>query len=191
MSTNGDALGVEINTAQTAVRQAFKTAHPPGVKATADELSALILALDKAKGNAVENTIQSDVAAAISGVSSLAIVAAVNVAAGQPVYVDLTFGQLKLASSSEFASSTVAGLAQATTLATFAAPVATATLTLLDWTAVVGTAALAKGQRYFLGTTPGTLSLLAPSLPGQSVVSVGLALSTTQLEITPTVPILL
>ena len=61
MSTNGDALGVEINTEQNAVRQAFRTAHPPGAKATADDIVALILALDKAKGNAIETFVHSDI----------------------------------------------------------------------------------------------------------------------------------
>ena len=120
-----------------------------------------------------------------------AIVASVNVVAGQPVYVDATSGQLKLCSASAFASSSSIGLAAATTMATFAAPVALSSLSLSDWTAAIGAALLTKGARYFLGVTAGTLSLAAPTTPGQSIVSVGIALSTTQLEIAPTPPILL
>jgi hypothetical protein len=148
---------------------------------------ALALAIDKARGNAVEVAIE----AAVTGASPLAIVAAVNLSAGQPVYVDGTSGQLRLATAATFASATVSGLTQASTLATFAAPIATTMIALSDWTAVIGTPLLTKGARYFLGIAPGTLSLIAPSTPGQSVVSVGVALSTTQLEINPTVPILL
>ena len=193
MSAAGDALGQGMNAGQAAARDAFLAAHPPGSKPapTAADFAALILAIDKARGNAVEVTIQADIAAAISGVSPLAIVAADNLAAGQPIYVDPTSGQLRLASAATFASSMVAGLAQVATLATFAAPVATTTLTLSDWTAVIGAASLTKGARYFLGVTAGSLSTTAPTTPGQSVVSVGIALSTTQLEITPTPPILL
>lgn len=193
MSIAGDALGTAMNSGQAAARAVFVAAHPPGSKPapSANDFAALTLAIDKARGGAVEATIQSDIAAAISGVSQLAIVASVNVAAGQPVYVDPVSGQLNLASSAALASSMVFGLAQAPTLAMFAAPVSIATITLSDWTATVGKALLAKGARYFLGVTPGTLMLGAPTTPGQAVVSVGIALSTTQLEITPTPPILL
>ena len=72
MSTTGDVLGTAINTAQNAIRLAFRTAHPAGVKPlpTVAELADLLLALDKAKGNAIETVIESDIAAA-GGRSSL------------------------------------------------------------------------------------------------------------------------
>jgi hypothetical protein len=149
------------------------------------------LVVAKSDGAVIDSAIQAEVAGAVSGVPPLTIVAAVNLSAGQPVYVDPISGQLKLASATVLASSMVAGLIQSVTLATFAASIATTTLTLPDWTAAIGTALLTKGARYFLGVTAGTLSLSAPATPGQSVVSVGIALSTTQLEITPTPPILL
>jgi hypothetical protein len=178
-----------MNAGQAAVKTAFQAEHPPGSKPapSLDDFTALVLAIDKARGNAVVMSIQS----IASCVSPLAIVAAVDSAAGQAVYVDPVSGQLKLASAASLASSMVLGLAQSSTLATFAAPISTVTLTLQDWTATVGTALLAKGARYFLGVAPGTLMLGAPATPGQSVVSVGIALSTTQFEIAPTPPILL
>ena len=193
MSDAGDALGTAMNAGQAAACAAFASAHPPGSKPAPSPIDyrALTLAIDKAKGSAVETEIQSVVAGAVSGVPLLTIVAAVSLSAGQPVYVDSTSGQLKLASAVALASSMVAGLIQSATLATFAAPLATTTLTLSDWTAIIGAASLTKGSRYFLDVTPGTLTTLAPATPGQSVVSVGIALSTTQLKIAPTPPILL
>lgn len=119
------------------------------------------------------------------------IVAAEDLAAGQPVYVAPILGQLKLATAAVFAASSVAGLAQVATLATFATPLATTTLALTDWTAITGVAVLTKGARYFLGLTPGTLSIVAPAIPGQSSASIGIAISTTQLKINPSPPILL
>ena len=189
MSANGDAIGMGILTGQASGTSAFIAAKRGSALTTVDSAQLLILRA-KAEGNAIDQGIQSALANIQPG-AGLAVVAAVAVAAGQPIYVDPTSGQLKLASAATFPASIVAGLVQAATLATFAAPVATTTLTLSDWTAAVGSVALAKGARYFLGTTPGTLALTAPTTPGQSVVSVGIALSTTQLEIAPTSPILL
>jgi hypothetical protein len=162
-----------------------------GAKATNAVVAATV-------GSAIDATraeLTADIATAVAGVaaggSPLTIVAAVSVSAGQPIYVDPTSGQIKLASAAAFAASMVAGLAQSATLATFAAPVATTTLMLSDWTAAIGAATLTKGARYFLGANPGAMSTVAPTVPGQSVVSIGLALSTTQLEISPTAPVLL
>ena len=154
-------------------------------------MPAFNLAVEQAASNVMEARIEAVATAIASGVTPLAVVAAVDLVAGQPVFVDSISGQLKLASAAGFAASFVAGLVQSTTLAAFAAPLATTTLALSDWTAIIGTASLTKGARYFLGAVAGTLSSTAPTTPGQSVVSVGLALSTTQLEITPTPPILL
>ena len=68
MSTTGDALGTAINTAQNAIRLAFRTAHPAGVKPlpTVDELTALLLSLDKAKGNAIETVVQLDISESLA-----------------------------------------------------------------------------------------------------------------------------
>lgn len=197
MSAVGDALGTAINTAQAAVRAAFLAAHPAGRKpppSTAD-FSALSLALDQAKGNAIEASTGVDIQQALSqigtGEVTMQIVAAVDIRAGQPVYVDLVSGQLKLASAASFAASLVLSLVQVSTLAGYAAPLATSMLELTDWTAVVGSTTLQRGQEYFLSSTPGQLTLVAPTIRGQALVSVGEAANFTQFKILPSTPILL
>jgi hypothetical protein len=121
----------------------------------------------------------------------ISAVAAVNLQAGQPVYIDGTTGQFGLARADIYAASFVAGLVAEATAAGFVANLVDDSLTLQDWTAIVGSASLQRGQNYFLGTTPGTLSLTAPTTPGQSCAVVGMAISTIQLLIDPTGPILL
>ena len=61
MSIAGDALGTAMNVETAAERTAFTTAHPPGSKpvpSTAD-FTALALAIDQARGNAVEAAIEA------------------------------------------------------------------------------------------------------------------------------------
>jgi hypothetical protein len=190
MSATGDMIGTALVSGRQAAQAAYAVATK-GQKITPAMIAQQQLVVAKSDGAVIDSAIQTAATGTVSGVPPVSIVAAVNVAAGQPVYVDPTSGQLRLASAATFVASAVAGLAQSTTLATFASPLATTTLTLPDWTAVIGTALLAKGARYFLGVAPGTLSLVAPTTPGQSIVSVGIALSTTQLEIDPTPPLLL
>lgn len=61
MSAAGDALGQGMNAGQAAMRDAFIAAHPPGSKPapTAADFAALTLAIDKARGNAVEVAIEA------------------------------------------------------------------------------------------------------------------------------------
>lgn len=107
--------------------------------------------------------------------SSVTNLCAVNIAAGQPVYADPVSGQFKLANAAALASSPVVGLLEATTAATFVGTADQLSLTLANWTATVGASALTKGAIYYLGTSPGTLTTVAPTTPGQCVVRVGTA----------------
>jgi hypothetical protein len=118
-------------------------------------------------------------------------VAASNLQAGQPVYINGTTGQMAPASAAAYATSFVAGLSAAVTASAFVANLATDFLTLNSWVIVTGTALLQPGQRYFLGITPGTLSPIAPTVPGQVVAAVGQATSPTQFRIQIGQPILL
>jgi hypothetical protein len=52
-----------------------------------------------------------------------------------------------------------------------------------DWSAIIGSAKLTAGTRYFLDTTTGQLTATAPSTFGQVVVWVGTAVSTTRMNI--------
>lgn len=119
-----------------------------------------------------------------------AAVAAVAVKAGQAVYVQQN-GQLNLAEADIFATTNVAGLAVENIAAGFVAQVATQTLVLADWTASTGTSLLTPGRSYYLATAPGGLTLVPPIVPGQTVRLVGLAISSTQMQLNPSTTVLL
>ena len=121
---------------------------------------------------------------------AVSAVAFVSLRAGQPVYANGA-GQVGLASAASYATSFVAGLAASDTAATFAANLTTDFLTQSNWAAITGTALLLPGRVYFLGLTPGTFTPIAPTTPGQLVVPVGQALSTTQFHVQINQPILL
>lgn len=75
------------------------------------------------------------------------------------------------------------GLLLAATAVGFAGTVQVAgVVTLGDWTAVTGTATLARGV-YFLGTTPGTLTLVPPTAGGAIVQPVGRAVSPEAMDV--------
>ena len=121
----------------------------------------------------------------------LSLVAAVDLLPGNVVYVDAVTGKLALADANVFASAIVAGLAQDVALAGFVAGVATEAIVLDNWTAITGSALLVAGQKYYLGLTPGCLSLVAPTTPGQTVCLVGISASTKILRLRASLPILL
>lgn len=57
-------------------------------------------------------------------------------------------------------------------------------VSLSDWSAVVGQKELVPGQRYYLSArNPGMLTSICPTAPGETVVSVGSAVSATQFEV--------
>ena len=122
---------------------------------------------------------------------SASAVATTALQPGQPVSINPTTGQAGLAGATSYATSFVTGLAASATSAGFVVNLITDSLTLQDWSAVTGTPSLYRGQPYFLGSAPGTLSLIAPTARGQSCVVVGLAVSSIQMLICPTQPILL
>lgn len=105
-----------------------------------------------------------------------------------PVYTDAS-GSFKRAQANATATSAVIGLVAQATIANAAAGpvvlVGTFTATTTQWDAVTGqTGGLTAGAAYFLDpATAGRLTTTAPSTTGQVVAPIGLALSTTQLEI--------
>jgi len=60
-----------------------------------------------------------------------------------------------------------------------------------DWTAVIGTAQLTQGAKYFLSSLPGMLSEVPPTIPGQLMQHIGTAISPTTLTLVLSNPILL
>lgn len=65
------------------------------------------------------------------------------------------------------------------------------TLTLPDWSAVTGSVSLTAGLPYYLSTTAGMLTSSPPSVSGQRVQQVGVAVSPDTLLIEVTQPVLL
>lgn len=112
--------------------------------------------------------------------------------AGAPVYVK-SDGDLDLADASAIATcgSTI-GLVAADAATTTEASVVTRdvlTLTTAQWDAVTGdTGGLTPGSRYYVSLTAGELTTTAPSTSTEVVKQVGIALSTTQMLVTPTEP---
>ena len=108
---------------------------------------------------------------------------------GNPVVIK-TNGHLDLASASS--APQVVGITISAASATFAANYITdGSVTLSDWTLIIGATNLWAGQTYFLDTTVGRLTATPPSTPGQYVVRVGRAVSTTILDVEIELPILL
>jgi hypothetical protein len=103
--------------------------------------------------------------------------------AGAPVYVT-SGGHVGLADADAVATADVVGLAIAAV-----SNGATGTyqsdgfVTLSDWTAIVGAATLTAGARYLLSGTAGQLTTTAPTSVGQVVVLVGIAVTTTKLQL--------
>ncbi len=184
MSIMGDTIGTAIVAYRTAALAAFVAARRPGPYSTA-ELAQLALIQTRAEGNAIVDNLP-----AAQGGNAVSAVAFVSLQAGQPVYANEA-GQVGLASAASYATSFVAGLAASDTAATFAANLTTDFLTQSNWAAITGTALLLPGRVYFLGLTPGTFTPIAPTTPGQLVVPVGQALSTTQFHVQINQPILL
>lgn len=86
---------------------------------------------------------------------------------------------------------TAIGLATTTTAFTFAVTFQTGNvLTLDDWTRATGGASLSALGTYFLGATPGTLSLTAPTAVGSRVQIVGRAIAPKSLRLSLDFPIL-
>jgi hypothetical protein len=108
---------------------------------------------------------------------------------GQPVYVDGA-GTVDLALADAAATTHVLGLvADASIAAAASGGIQTdgvLTAATLDWDAVTGqVGGLTTGVQYYLDpTTPGNMTTTAPSATGDFVAPLGIAMSTTELEIT-------
>ena len=115
-----------------------------------------------------------------------------NILAGQAVLVKATT-HVGLACADTLADGAVEGLAIAAASVGFAASYATdGQLLMSDWSVVTGQPLLSPGVTYFLDpVTPGGMTAIPPSTPGQVVVALGEALSTTTFHIHLASPILL
>lgn len=103
--------------------------------------------------------------------------------AGAPVYVTSS-GHVGLADADSVATSDVVGLAiAAVTSGNTGTYQSDGFVTLANWTAVIGAALLIAGTRYYLSDTAGALTATAPTAAGKVVVLVGIAVTTTKLQL--------
>lgn len=147
--------------------------------------------IDLAKTHSLPQSDASSSAAVTPGLNGINSVCTTAVEQGQPVYCDQVTGQFRLANAGSFASAGVIGLMSRATAAGEIGNAKQLSLLLNDWSAAIGAASLAKGQRYFLATTDGRLTTSPVLSIGNSAVFVGTAISAQlmRLEIGP--PILL
>ena len=111
--------------------------------------------------------------------------------AGTPVYVSAS-DTLSPADASALATAQVVGLANEDIGAGGTGEYVThGRVTKADWTSIIGAAALTAGSVYYLSTTTGDLTTTAPTTVGEVVVRIGIALSTTTLNVNVEEPILL
>jgi hypothetical protein len=108
---------------------------------------------------------------------------------GMPVYISST-AKFKQAKADAVGTAWAIGVCRAASIASGASGdiQTSGQLTSADWTAVIGAASLTAGARYFLSeATKGMLTATPPATG--FVVQVGIALSTTMLDIDPEQPI--
>ena len=112
------------------------------------------------------------------------------IAIGQPVYLK-TSGHADLAQADAAGRAGAIGFAITAAEASFAVDYVTeGKLTLADWTAIAGTAALVAGANYFLdAASRGRITGAAPTAAGQYVVRLGRAASALTLDIEIEAPI--
>ena len=109
---------------------------------------------------------------------------------GQPLYIDPGTQSARLATATVWAKAAVIGLCDVDTLAGFITQIAAVKVVLADWTLILGSASLTVGALYFLSPVAGQITLQQMTT-GQTLVSIGTAVSATTLIIRPTVRILL
>ena len=119
--------------------------------------------------------------------AEVTIVSSATLAAGTPVTVSRSTGQIVKSDAASKPTSFVVGLLKTAVTATFAGTVSTNELILADWTAVTGTASLSPGQLYFLAAGGGLTT--TPPLSPNNLAQVGEAANTTTLIIAPQTPI--
>ena len=106
-----------------------------------------------------------------------------TIAIGQPVYVSGN-NTVNLADADSITTSHVLGLAETGGSANSTINVlSSGIVTLADWTSVTGSATLTPGAVYYLSDTVGQLTTTPPSGDGDAVVSCGLAITTTKMDI--------
>jgi len=135
-----------------------------------------------ASGGAVITGGKTALVSAIAGATPIQIGQALAMTSG---------GELRLADATADATATCVGLALtsagAGSLLTYTSD---GQVSLADWSAVTGSAALVPGTRYFLNpVTPGGLTNVCPTTPGVYAAPVGVALSTTLLEVEINLPV--
>jgi hypothetical protein len=120
---------------------------------------------------------------------------AVNALPGEAVKISAA-GTVQLAQADSLAHGAVVGVAGALIAPASSGSITAVglvTLTTVQWNAVTGgSGGLTSGSLYFLDPSyPGHLTVTAPSVAGQVIVSIGRALSTTQMMVIPGLPVLL
>jgi len=113
-----------------------------------------------------------------------------NISVGQPVYLDNS-GYAQPAINTSLFSSKVIGLAISDANIGFPCYYTNISLSLSDWTNVIGTTNLSINQKYYLDSTVGQLTTNPTITIGQVVILVGEAISTTELQINIGLQILL
>jgi len=114
---------------------------------------------------------------------TLDVLAGETVHAGAPAYI-VSNNTVNLASATGPTKSRTVGLITQAASVTEATIVQTdGSVTLADWTAVIGGASLTPGSVYFLHTTDGQMSTTPPTSDGDVVVTMGVAVTTTKFDI--------
>jgi hypothetical protein len=193
MSDIGNRLGQALQARPKQVTSAFTAVWPPTRKPgpTPVDYQALDLARQQAIGNAIDEAILQELAAAGGASPPVTVVCAVPVKAGMPVYVDRSTFQLRPASAAVGFQAFVAGFAAADGATGVAIPILRDKVIMLAWDMIAGAPALQPGQSYYLGSAAGQITLVPPSASGQSLVPLGTALSSTTLVVDIGQPILL
>ena len=103
-----------------------------------------------------------------------------------------TAGNVRLTDASAINTASCIGFVTAATAIGFVPELTNNKITLADWTAITGAVSLSVGVRYFADpATPGKMTTTPPTTVGSCITSVGIALSTTTLDIEISDPILL
>jgi len=104
---------------------------------------------------------------------------------GQPVYKNSTTSQVDLADATDDTKNCIGLVGEASIAASATGYIQTGeSLTMADWTIIIGSTNLTPGADYYLDTTAGKLTATAPSTSGNITQLVGKAVSATELLLT-------
>lgn len=104
---------------------------------------------------------------------------------GQVVYISNS-GNVKLATSAAQASARAVGFVKDTSISSASSGTiqTSSVFAKADWTGIADSTTLTAGSIYFLSdTTPGSITTTAPITSGSYITKVGVAISTTELQI--------